>query len=606
VPSGNSVAQPTASIALDPAPLLAIASSSALNRPIRSTTEAPIAAPTTTSPADHQSVASSPRTQAPEVRSSAPDHCTSPTAAPTGYQFPVTTDADVRDDEATCAGEHDVSLLINPDHYDSQTTCGSQSQPPQAKQARTPMLFAVGDSRRSSAAGALNGLPGAPNGATVGTVSRAEVWPASPSQTQSPALSQEHYIGIRPTVLQRYANTDATAGPKAGAVPISAVSAHINGGIRTDAAYGTITGRSVSTGANLADPSTVKTSPTSRTMAEVIDLSYSPHKAPSRRTSGHRAVQFAGTNLFSPNSEGNLLTAVRAAVAAGADTSAAKQRLSGEAKSASNANPNKLDSTQGRDSVDRGGIVQGKKRKADNTNVNTAAITTTARGVLSPSKVSRNATAASGAPDHANERTSGLKAGLAERSVENYVPGNFGVPGGNGSRGSTSSSSSSAWKPGGASRASGGPVLGADADNKAALAGAKGSGGADVNDGVANGAPSRGTNNNRNSSSSGGANSSAAGARPPVQSKTIETVRSKTDRAALPGFTCEECARFYETMQQQGIYNLDDTQVRGAILCALVLWQSWGGGGVYGGAVFSVHSPPAEFYPFSVVFASSP
>jgi hypothetical protein len=559
------VAQPTASIALEPAPLLVVASSSALNQPIRSTTEAPIAAPTTTSPADHQSVASSTRTPAPKVRIFAPDHRTSPTAAPTGYQFPVTTDADVRDDEATCAGEHDVSLLINPDHYDSQTTCGSQSQPPQGKQNRTPMLFAVGDSRRNSAAGALNGLPGAPNGATVVAGNMAEAWPASPSQTQSPALSQEHYIGIRPTVHPGYAATDITAGAKTAADPT-------NGGIRTDVAYGTITGRSVSTGANLADHSTVKTSPTSKTMAEVIDLSYSPHKAPSRRTSGPRAVQFAGTNLFSPNSEGNLLTAVRAAVASGAGAGAAKQTHSGGAKSASNDIPYKIDSNIGRDSVDRGGIVQGTKRKADNINVNTAAITSTARGVLSPSKVSRNAAAASGAPDNANERTSGLKSGLAERSVENYGPGNFAVPCGNAGRGASSSSSSSAWKQDSVASASGGPVRGAD--NKAAVAGTKGSGGADVIEGVANGAPSRGTNNNRSSSSSGGANSCAAGARPPVQSKTIETVRSKTDRAALPGFTCEECARFYETMQQQGIYNLDDAQVRGAILCAPVLWRS--------------------------------
>jgi hypothetical protein len=532
------------------------------------------------SPADHQSVASSIPTHAPEMHSSAPVHCTSPTAAPTGYQFPVTTDADVRDDEATCTGEHDVSLLINPDHYDSQTTCGSQSQPPHAKQNRTPMLFAVGDSRRNSAAGALNGLPGATNGATVGTVNRAEVWPASPSQTQSPAPSQEHYIGIRPAVHQGYGNIDATAGVMVTADPTSAGSAHTNGGIRTDAAYGNITGRSVSTGANLADHSAIKTSPTTRTaaMAEVIDLSYSPHKAPSRRASGHRAVQFAGTNLFSPNSEGNLLIAVRAAVATGAGASAAKQGHSGGAKGASNANPNKVDSIIGGESVDRGDAVQGKKRKADNTNVNTAAITNAARGVLSPSKVSRNA-AASGASDHAMERTSGLKAGLAERSAENNVPGNFAVPCGNTGPG-VNSSSSSGWKNGReATSASGGPVRGAGADNKAVLAGAKGSGGAEVNDGAANGAPSRGANNNKSSSSSGGANSSGAGARPPVQSKTIETVRSKTDRAALPGFTCEECARFYETMQQQGIYNLDDTQVRGAILCALVLWQSWGGGG---------------------------
>jgi hypothetical protein len=593
VPSGNPVAQPTASIALEPAPLLVVASSSALNRPIRSTTEAPIAAPTTMSPADHQSVASSIRTHAPEVRSSAPDHCTSPTAALTGYQFPVTTDADVRDDEATCAGEHDVSLLINPDHYDSQTTCGSQSQPPQAKQNRTPMLFAVGDSRRNSAAGALNGLPAAPNGATVGAGHRAEAWPASPSQTQSPALSQEHYIGIRPTANPSYANIDAIAGAVPAPDPTSAVSAHTNGGIRTDAAYDTITGRSVSTGENLADHSAIKTSPTSRpaAMAEVIDLSYSPHKAPSRRTSGHRAVQFAGTNLFSPSSEGNLLTAVRAAVATGTGASAAKQGHSGAAKSASNASSNKLDSSLGRDSVDRGDTVQRKKRKADNINVNTAAITSTARGVLSPSKVSRNAAAASGAPDNANERTSGLKAGLAERIAENYVPGNFAVPCGTAGRGA-SSSSSSGWKQGSVSSASGGPVRGALADNKAALAGATVSGGGvEVNEGAANGAPNRAANNNRSSSSSGGAHNSAVGARPPVQSKTIETVRSKTDRAALPGFTCEECARFYETMQQQGIYNLDDTQVRGAILCALVLWQSWAEADVYGGAVFSVPSP---------------
>jgi hypothetical protein len=526
------------------------------------------------SPVDHQSVASSTRTHAPEVRSSAQNHCTSPTAAPTGYHFPVTTDADMRDDEATCAGEHDVSLLINPDHYDSQTTCGSQSQPPQAKQNRTPMLFAVGDSRRNSAAAALNGLPGAPNGATVGIVNRAEAWPASPSQTQSPAPSQEHYIGVRAAAREGYANIDDTAG----AVPAPGLT---NGGIRTDAAYGTITAKSVSTGANLADHSAVKTSPTSRpaAMAEVIDLSYSPHKAPSRRASGHRAVQFAGTNLFSPNSEGNLLTAVRAAVATGADSGAAKQSHRGGVKSASNANPNKVDSNMGRDSVDRGGIVQGTKRKADNINVNTAAITSTARGVLSPSKVSRNTTAANGAPDHAMERTSGLKAGLAERSVENYVPGNFAVPCGNASRGSNSSSSSSGCKQGSVASASGGPVRGAHADNKAALAGTKGSGGAEINEGAANGAPGRAANNNRSSSSGGGANSSATGARPPVQSKTIETVRSKTDRAALPGFTCEECARFYETMQQQGIYNLNDTQVQGAILCVLVLWQSWGGGG---------------------------
>jgi hypothetical protein len=536
------------------------------------------------------------------VRSSAPDHCTSPTAARTGYQFPVTTDADVRDDEATCAGEHDVSLLINPDHYDSQTTCGSQSQPPQAKQNRTPMLFAVGDSRRNSAAAALNGLPAAPNGATVGTVNRAEAWLASPSQTQSPAVSQEHYIGIRPAVQPTYANTDAAAG----AVPAPDLT---NGGISTDAAYGTVTGRSVSTGANLADHSVIKTSPTSRAaaMAEVIDLSYSPHKAPSRRTSGHRAVQFAGTNLFSPNSEGNLLTAVRAAVATGAGASATKHSGGGGAKSASNANPNKVDSNMGRDSIDRGSIVQGTKRKADYTNLNTAANTTTARGVLSPTKVSRNAAAASGAPDNANERTSGLEAGLAERSAENYGPGNFAVPCGTAGRGASSSSSSSAWKQGGATSVSGGPVRGAHADNRAALAGEKGSGGAEVNDGGVNGASSRGANNNKISSSSGGANSSAAGARPPVQSKTIETVRSKTDRAALPGFTCEECARFYETMQQQGIYNLDDTQVQGSyIVCTRVVAELGRRRMCMAAPFFRYPPQPAEIYPFSIVFASSP
>jgi hypothetical protein len=51
-----------------------------------------------------------------------------------------------------------------------------------------------------------------------------------------------------------------------------------------------------------------------------------------------------------------------------------------------------------------------------------------------------------------------------------------------------------------------------------------------------------------------------------AKAKCVESVRSKTLRAALPGFTCEECLKFYETMQQQGIYCMSDSQVRRDIL----------------------------------------
>ena len=69
------------------------------------------------------------------------------------------------------------------------------------------------------------------------------------------------------------------------------------------------------------------------------------------------------------------------------------------------------------------------------------------------------------------------------------------------------------------------------------------------------------SNNHRNSSvrtdkESRSSSTSAApkrDGRPAVDpSKCVESVRSRTLRAALPGFACEECARFYETMQQQG------------------------------------------------------
>lgn len=49
--------------------------------------------------------------------------------------------------------------------------------------------------------------------------------------------------------------------------------------------------------------------------------------------------------------------------------------------------------------------------------------------------------------------------------------------------------------------------------------------------------------------------------------KCIETVRGKENRAALPGHTCMECLKFYETMQQQGVYsNFSDSQMRRKVL----------------------------------------
>lgn len=73
------------------------------------------------------------------------------------------------------------------------------------------------------------------------------------------------------------------------------------------------------------------------------------------------------------------------------------------------------------------------------------------------------------------------------------------------------------------------------------------------------------SNNHRNSSvrtdkESRSSSTSAApkrDGRPAVDpSKCVESVRSRTLRAALPGFACEECARFYETMQQQGEFSI--------------------------------------------------
>lgn len=55
---------------------------------------------------------------------------------------------------------------------------------------------------------------------------------------------------------------------------------------------------------------------------------------------------------------------------------------------------------------------------------------------------------------------------------------------------------------------------------------------------------------------------------PSAPLRCIEVVRSKQQREALPGFTCEECLKFYETMQQQGIYALNDSQQRRDVLQA--------------------------------------
>jgi polyferredoxin len=38
----------------------------------------------------------------------------------------------------------------------------------------------------------------------------------------------------------------------------------------------------------------------------------------------------------------------------------------------------------------------------------------------------------------------------------------------------------------------------------------------------------------------------------PKQQKYIEVIRKKAERAALKGFTCAECMKFYEAMEQQG------------------------------------------------------
>jgi len=46
--------------------------------------------------------------------------------------------------------------------------------------------------------------------------------------------------------------------------------------------------------------------------------------------------------------------------------------------------------------------------------------------------------------------------------------------------------------------------------------------------------------------------------KPPRVVKQIEVVRKKDARAALPGFTCPECAKFFEAQVQQGIWTLDD------------------------------------------------
>jgi len=52
-----------------------------------------------------------------------------------------------------------------------------------------------------------------------------------------------------------------------------------------------------------------------------------------------------------------------------------------------------------------------------------------------------------------------------------------------------------------------------------------------------------------------------------VTMKCLETVRGKENRAALPGHTCMECLKFYETMGQQGVYsNFSDSQVRRKVL----------------------------------------
>lgn len=46
--------------------------------------------------------------------------------------------------------------------------------------------------------------------------------------------------------------------------------------------------------------------------------------------------------------------------------------------------------------------------------------------------------------------------------------------------------------------------------------------------------------------------------KPPRVVRQIEVVRKKDARAALPGFTCPECAKFFEAQVQQGIWTLDD------------------------------------------------
>lgn len=63
------------------------------------------------------------------------------------------------------------------------------------------------------------------------------------------------------------------------------------------------------------------------------------------------------------------------------------------------------------------------------------------------------------------------------------------------------------------------------------------------------------------SASGSGDNGAGQGNSTVSTNKCVETVRSKIQRAALPGHTCEECVRFYETMQQQGIFNFTDSQV---------------------------------------------
>lgn len=47
----------------------------------------------------------------------------------------------------------------------------------------------------------------------------------------------------------------------------------------------------------------------------------------------------------------------------------------------------------------------------------------------------------------------------------------------------------------------------------------------------------------------------------PKRLKSIDVIRNKQDRLALPGHTCLECERFYEALLQQGILNEENQKV---------------------------------------------